>query len=173
MPRLIAPSQTKMPTPFSFLSSVFQRIKKMTTVTVEEQAPALTDHSIKTNGVGHKRRDLKTVVNYADQEAYLKLLAEAGGTFDLSQGPEVSVLCSVPPPLAKRCRYYPKAPPNIPRDVVVEDIGGREKEFTLEKNGFMIAKQTTKTITTSEDLTDNEKIKNEYYPEMEAWLKEV
>jgi hypothetical protein len=75
--------------------------------------------------------------------------------------------------LAKSCRYYPKAPPNIPRDVIVEDIGGREKEFTLEKNGFMLAKQTTKSITTSEDLTDNEKIKNEYYPEMEAWLKEV
>jgi hypothetical protein len=37
----------------------------------------------------------------------------------------------------------------------------------------MLAKQTTKIITTSEDLTDNEKIKNEYYPEMEAWLKEV
>jgi hypothetical protein len=37
----------------------------------------------------------------------------------------------------------------------------------------MVAKQTTKIITTSEDLTDNEKIKNEYYPEMEAWLKEV
>lgn len=56
---------------------------------------------------------------------------------------------------------------------MVEDISGREKEFTLEKNGFMLAKQTTKIITTSEDLTDNEKIKNEYYPEMEAWLKEV
>jgi len=78
--------------PFSFLSSIFQRIKRMTTVTVEEQASTLTDRSVKANGVGHKRRDLKTVVNYADQEAYLKSLAEAGGKFDLTQGPEVFVL---------------------------------------------------------------------------------
>jgi hypothetical protein len=37
----------------------------------------------------------------------------------------------------------------------------------------MLAKQPNKIITTTEDLTDNEKIKNEYYPEMQAWLKEV
>ena len=61
----------------------------MATVTVEEQASTLEDRSAKTNGVGHKRRDLKTVVNYADQETYLKWLAEAGGKFDLTQGPEV------------------------------------------------------------------------------------
>jgi hypothetical protein len=62
----------------------------MATVTVEKQASALPEHStITTNGVGHQRRDLKTIVNYADQEGYLKLLAEAGGKFDLTQGPEV------------------------------------------------------------------------------------
>lgn len=64
----------------------------MTTVTVENQTSTLTDHSIKANGVSYKRRDLKTVVNYADQETYVKWQAEAGGKFDLTQGPEVFVL---------------------------------------------------------------------------------
>jgi hypothetical protein len=82
--------------PFSFLSSIFQRVKKMTSGPAEEQGPALTDRATKTNGTASnvtvpKRRDLKTVINYADQETYLKWLAEAGGKFDLTQGPEVSV----------------------------------------------------------------------------------
>jgi hypothetical protein len=57
--------------------------------------------------------------------------------------------------------------------ITVEDIGGREKDFTLEYHGFMMAKQKSKVILTSADLTDTDKIKKEYYPEMEAWLKEV
>ena len=58
-------------------------------------------------------------------------------------------------------------------NVVVEDISGREKDFTLEKNGFMLAKQDSKVMVTTNDLLDLEKIQKEYYPEMEEWLKEV
>jgi hypothetical protein len=57
--------------------------------------------------------------------------------------------------------------------VTVEDISGREKEYTLGKNGFMLAKQVSKSMITTDDLGNTDKIKNEYYPEMEAWLKEV
>ena len=69
-------------------------------------------------------------------------------------------------------RYYPN-PPKMAVDVTVEDIGGRESEFTLEKNGFMLAKQQTKVMLETDDLVNDDKIKNEYYPEMEQWLKEV
>jgi hypothetical protein len=37
----------------------------------------------------------------------------------------------------------------------------------------MMAKQVTKLICTAEDLANDDKIKNEYYPEMQVWLKEV
>jgi hypothetical protein len=37
----------------------------------------------------------------------------------------------------------------------------------------MLAKQVSKSMITTEDLGDTDKIKAEYYPEMEAWLKEV
>jgi hypothetical protein len=69
-------------------------------------------------------------------------------------------------------RYYPN-PPKIAVDVTIEDIGGRESEFTLENNGFMLGKQQTKVLLKTEDLLNDEKIKNEYYPEMEQWLKEA
>jgi hypothetical protein len=43
----------------------------------------------------------------------------------------------------------------------------------LEKNGFVMAKQHTKVLLDTEDLLNEEKIKAEYYPEMEQWLKDV
>jgi hypothetical protein len=58
-------------------------------------------------------------------------------------------------------------------ELTVEDISGREHEFTLEKNGFMLGKQQTKVLLQTEDLVNDEKITKEYYPEMEAWLKEA
>jgi hypothetical protein len=68
--------------------------------------------------------------------------------------------------------YYPN-PPKMAVDVTVHDIGGREKEFTLEKNGFMLAKQQTKVMLTTDDLRDADKIKSLYYPEMAEFLKKV
>jgi hypothetical protein len=58
-------------------------------------------------------------------------------------------------------------------DVTVHDVTGREKEFTLEKNGFTVLTQHSKVMKETDDLRDGDKILNEYYPEMEQWLKEV
>jgi hypothetical protein len=55
----------------------------------------------------------------------------------------------------------------------VTDIADNVDEFTLDKNGFMLSNQVTKVILTSEDLGNDDKIKNEYYKEMQVWLKEV
>ena len=68
--------------------------------------------------------------------------------------------------------YYPN-PPKMAVDVTVHDIGGREKDFTLEKNGFALLKQQTKVMLTTDDLRDGDKVQNEYYAEMAEWLKEV
>jgi hypothetical protein len=68
--------------------------------------------------------------------------------------------------------YYPN-PPKQAVPSVVEDVTGRESQFTLWKNGFMYAKQHTNVMLKTEDLADNEKILKEYYPEMEQWLKDV
>lgn len=58
-------------------------------------------------------------------------------------------------------------------DIVVSDLTGREHEFDLDKNGFCLAKHQTNVIKTTEDLQNTTKIKEEYYPEMEAWLKKL
>jgi hypothetical protein len=147
----------------------------MATAAVQQTIPLL--NGTKTNGIKatHQRRDLKTVVNYADEEAYQESLKATDGKPDLNGG-NVSVdqmLNSFNHNANQLIRVYTRAPSLVAQNVVVEDIGGREKEFTLDRQGFMMAKQKTKVILTSEDLTNTEKIKNEYYPEMEAWLKEV
>jgi hypothetical protein len=36
-----------------------------------------------------------------------------------------------------------------------------------------MAKQYTKVLSTTDDLGDTQKITDEYYPEMEKWLKDV
>jgi hypothetical protein len=58
-------------------------------------------------------------------------------------------------------------------ELTVTDIANNIADFTLDKNGFMLSNQVSKVILTSEDLANDEKIKTEYYPEMQAWLKEV
>jgi len=45
----------------------------------------------RTNGNTHQRRDLKTVVWHADEEAYQKILEPKGGKEDMWQGGDVSV----------------------------------------------------------------------------------
>ncbi len=74
--------------------------------------------------------------------------------------------------LSQSSSYYPN-PPKIAVDIVVGDLTGREQEFTLQKNGFCLAKQETHFMKTTEDIQNTDKIKNEYYPEMAAWLKEL
>jgi hypothetical protein len=57
--------------------------------------------------------------------------------------------------------------------MTVTDISPNTSAYTLDKNGFMLGTQETKVMLTSADLSNDEKIKTEYYPEMQAWLKEV
>ncbi|KAK2786940.1 hypothetical protein FQN53_005886 [Emmonsiellopsis sp. PD_33] len=114
-----------------------------------------------------QRRDLATQILHADEEAYAKQLEPLGGKEDMWKGGDVPWFDQEPP-----ASYYPN-PPKMPVDLVVGDLTGREHEFTLDKNGFCLAKQQTNIMKTTEDLQNTEKIKEEYYPEMAAWLKEL
>ncbi|KAI0644885.1 hypothetical protein C8Q79DRAFT_912135 [Trametes meyenii] len=53
--------------------------------------------------------------------------------------------------------------------VVVHDVRGREAEFTLDANGF----QYVRAPATEREFTDDERIREAYYPEVEALLKKA
>jgi len=55
-----------------------------------------------------------------------------------------------------------------PRNVPIEDARGRESEFTLDRNGFTLAKAPTAVA----DFYDPEEIKRVYYPEIEQLLRD-
>ena len=59
--------------------------------------------------------------------------------------------------------------PFEPLDVVVQDIRGREDQFTLDKNGFQIYRHESQ----EKDFTDDDQIKAVYYPETEQLLKDA
>ena len=54
-----------------------------------------------------------------------------------------------------------------PKPVVVRDARGRESEFSLDQNGFQFAKH----VSQEKDFVDDEKIKAQYYKEVEEILK--
>ena len=63
-----------------------------------------------------------------------------------------------------------KAKNNIghePHPVVVQDVRGREHEFTLDKGGFQFVKH----VSQEKEFDDEERIKNVYYKEVEELLK--
>jgi hypothetical protein len=53
--------------------------------------------------------------------------------------------------------------------VTVRDVRGREKDFTLDRNGFQLHRHTA----SEKDFIDDEKIKAGYYAETEQLLKDV
>jgi hypothetical protein len=59
--------------------------------------------------------------------------------------------------------------PNEIHPVTVRDVRGREKDFTLDGNGFQLHRHTAG----EKDFLDDEKIKSGYYAETEQLLKEV
>ena len=59
--------------------------------------------------------------------------------------------------------------PTEPLEVTVHDIRGEEADITLDKKGFQIYPHVSK----EKDFTDDEKIKAEYYPEVEQLLKDA
>lgn len=56
-----------------------------------------------------------------------------------------------------------------PYEMEVENVRGREQEFTLDKNGFQWYKRPSKHT----DFTDDAKIQEEYYPESIELIKEL
>ncbi|RDI85500.1 hypothetical protein Vi05172_g4461 [Venturia inaequalis] len=68
--------------------------------------------------------------------------------------------------------WYPETPRKEVK-TIIKDITGRESSFTLDKDGFQLSQQPNTIITSSEDLLNNDKIKNVYYPQMQKWLQEV
>jgi hypothetical protein len=61
----------------------------MATQTIEKLTSVLS-----LGGEHHKRRDLKTKINYADEELYKKQLEPKGGKEDMWQGGDMSVICT-------------------------------------------------------------------------------
>lgn len=59
--------------------------------------------------------------------------------------------------------------PTQPLDVVVKDITGEESKYTLDSHGFQIYHHESK----EKDFLDDEKIKAEYYPEIDQLLKDA
>ena len=55
------------------------------------------------------------------------------------------------------------------RNLLVHDIRGEEQNYTLDQNGFQIYRNVSR----EKDFLDDEKIKAEYYPEVEQLLKEA
>lgn len=55
------------------------------------------------------------------------------------------------------------------RSAIVHDIRGTEDQYTLDKTGFQIYKHQS----VERDFVDDEKIKQDYYPETERLLKDV
>ena len=59
--------------------------------------------------------------------------------------------------------------PHAPQSVLVHDIAGDEDKYTLDSHGFQFLKHESK----EKDFLDNEKIKAQYYPEIEQLLKDT
>jgi len=59
--------------------------------------------------------------------------------------------------------------PNVAVKVTVQDVAGDEDKYTLDSHGFQFVKHESK----EKDFKDDEKIKAEYYPEVEQLLKDA
>lgn len=59
--------------------------------------------------------------------------------------------------------------PTVAQNVVIHDISGDEDKYTLDSHGFQVTKHESK----EKDFLDEEKIKAEYYPEVEQLLKDL
>jgi hypothetical protein len=74
----------------------------------------------------------------------------------------------------KPARYVGEPPPGVvpftgiddPREVQIEDARGRESEFTLDRNGFALARAPSRV----QDFYNQNEVKSVYYPEVERLL---
>ena len=73
--------------------------------------------------------------------------------------------------------YRIEPPPGVPqwngiddeREVTIEDVRGRESEFSLDRNGFSLVNAPTAVA----NFYDSEEIKRVYYPEVEQLLRDA
>ena len=61
----------------------------------------------------------------------------------------------------------------VATEVSVSDITGHQDAFTLDHQGFQLCRHTLKSTCLEDAFTEEARIKNEYYPEMEQLLKDV
>jgi hypothetical protein len=73
-------------------------------------------------------------------------------------------------PFSKQKVYSESNPekPRTPRIATVYDISGEIDDFSLDDHGFQYVKHESK----DKDFLDEERIKAEYYPEVEQLLKD-
>jgi hypothetical protein len=57
----------------------------------------------------------------------------------------------------------------VAQNVIIHDIAGDEDKYTIDSHGFQLVKHESK----EKDFLDDEKIKAEYYPEIEQLLKDT
>lgn len=99
-----------------------------------------------TSGFGAKPRHVQTTINYYR---------------DPGDGSE-----HAPSIAGKRSTFNQ---PSIDLDTVVTDITGSEDQFTLDSHGF----QLVDNISRMKEFDDDDRIKEEYYPEVEQLVREV
>ena len=83
----------------------------MATQTVEGTVPVLS-----ANGGEHKRRDLKTTINHANEELYKKQLEPKGGKEDMWQGGDMSVFPRKYMPPIGLTNFHLQLLPKSPKD---------------------------------------------------------
>jgi hypothetical protein len=54
-------------------------------------------------------------------------------------------------------------------EATITDITGREDQFTLDNDGFLLTRQVTKVT----DFLDEQNVKTHYYPELVELMKKV
>ncbi|KIX97415.1 uncharacterized protein Z520_06867 [Fonsecaea multimorphosa CBS 102226] len=59
--------------------------------------------------------------------------------------------------------------PHVAQSVVIHDVSGDEDKYTIDSHGFQYIRHESK----EKDFVDNDKIKAEYYPEVEQLLKDT
>lgn len=63
----------------------------------------------------------------------------------------------------------PQRQPKIATPVAIQNVRGREGDFTLDKHGFQYVKHTSKL----EGFDDDALVRREHYAELEAMLRDV
>ena len=72
-----------------------------------------------------------------------------------------------PPSIVGRPETYFR--PAETRTATIHDVRGREEDYTLDGNGFQYAKHAS----IEKDFVDDDKVKRDYYPEVEQLLKDT